>query len=712
MIRDELVHAPSAGRQPRFGISRLLASGVLLLGTLAVSAAAWAADQRPVYVAGEVLVKFRDHPDLAALPLAAKSSALAPGRGLHLVRLAAGVTVGDALAELWRRADVEYAEPNFIVHKSALPNDPLFSLQWALPKIKATLAWERQTGSSGVIVAVLDSGVDYTHPDLLDNLWQNPAEASGTSGVDDDGNGIVDDIYGVNYNDPATTGDPLDDDTDAAHGTAVSGVIGAVGDNNAGVTGVSWNVRIMAVKFLQGAAGEGAISDAIKGVDYAIAKGAKIINMSFASPDYSYFLEDALGRADAAGVLVVSAAGNGVVPDGGGDAVAADLDVTNVSPAGLKTANNISVAGSTSGDLLWSLSNYGATTVDLAAPSGSASVPILTTTSPIGSLGSYSYLVGTSMAAPHVSGIAALVWSQYPSLGNHEVKARILNSVEPFSAFSGTTITGGRVNANNALVNPALPAVFKVSPASVTAGGQITVTGANFGAAAGTIAVGGTSLTVVSWDASGERVVATLPESASSGRVQVNGQGSGFPLVVEAAPPPSSSGGGDGGGGCFIATAAYGSLLHPKVVVLRRFRDKFLLTNAVGRILVKTYYRLSPPLADVIRESPRLKRATVWMLTPIVAGAEWLLAMSDRPPGENPLGDNEVLVRFKAGVPEARRLAIIQALGADLVEVQSSAGIYHLRLPEGEDRDAVIQQLLQTEDVEYAEPNWRAGKSR
>ena len=686
---------------------------------ITLSAGAWAADQKPAYVAGEVLVKFRDHADVTVLPLAIKSTVLAPStvQGLRLVQLARGVSVEAAVAELRARPDVEYAEPNFIVRKVAVPNDPLLGQQWALTRIDAASAWGQQTGSSGVIVAVMDSGVDYTHPDLVANLWHNPGEFGGVAGADDDNNDVIDDIYGVNYNiaaDPGETetGDPLDDDTDASHGTAVSGIIGAVGNNDEGIVGVNWTTRLMAVKFLQGPVGEGAVSDAIKGVDYAIAEGAKIINMSFAAPEYSQFLEDAIERADAAGVLVVSAAGNGIEqPPDSGNFVAVDLDVTSVSPASLKTANNITVAGSTSDDGLWSQSNYGDATVDLAAPGGSSVASVLSTVSPIVELGNYAYLVGTSMSAPHVSGIAALIWSEYPALSHYEVKARILNSVDALPDFTNTTITGGRANAYKALTDAPLPAVFKVTPGTVTAGGQVTVIGANFGAAAGTLAVGGTALSVVSWDSSGERIVATVPATAASGRVQVNGQGSSFPLVVNPPPPPSSDGG-DGGGGCFIATAAYGSPLHPKVALLRRFRDEFLLTNAVGRALVKVYYRLSPPLAGLIRESPRLKQAAVWALTPVVAGAERLLAMSDRPSEEDQAEDIGVLVRFKADVPETRRLAIIQEVDAELVEVLPQAGLYHLRLRTGEEVDDAIRQLLQMEEVDSAEPNWRARKSR
>lgn len=709
---DDLPHTQRVLRQRRFMASRFFVF-VVLLEALAFSAGAWAAGQRPAYVEGEVLVKFRDQAEIASLPLAVKVTELAPAsaRGLRLLRLARGVPVEQAVAELRARPDVEYAEPNFIVRKVVLPNDTYFSQQWALTKIAAESAWDHQTGSSGVVVAVLDSGVDYAHPDLVANLWHNPGEFGGVAGSDDDGNGVVDDIYGVSYNGAAISGDPLDDDDADAHGTAVSGIIGAVGNNGEGIAGVAWSVRLMAVKFLHGPAGVGDVADAIKGVDYAIAEGAKIINMSFGADEYSQFLEDAIERADAAGVLVVSAAGNGIEqPPDSGNFVAVDLDVTAVSPAGLKVANNITVAASTSSDGLWTQSNYGEATVDLAAPGGSL---VITTVSPITGLGNYANLLGTSIAAPHVSGIAALIWSEFPALSHYEVKARILNSVEPFAAFTATTITGGRANAYKALTDAPLPAVFKVTPATVTVGAQVTVTGANFGSAAGTIAVGTANLTVVSWDASGERIVATVPAAAASGRVQVNGQGSSFPLVVNPAPPPSSDGGG-GGGGCFIATAAFGSPLHPKVAVLRQFRDEFLLTNPVGRALVNLYYRLSPPLAGLIRESPRLKQATVWALTPVVAGAGWMLAMGDRPPPESGSmeEDNEVLVRFRADVPEMRRLAIIQELDAELVEVIPQAGVYLLRLLGGQDADAAVQRLMRMEEIEHAEPNWTARKSR
>jgi subtilisin family serine protease len=691
---------------------RLAALLLLLAALLAGRALAG-----PAYVAGEVVVKYRSEPAATALPLAARSTRLGrvPLGHLRLLRLSAGVSMDQALAVLRRDPNVVYAEPNYLLHKSALPNDTRINDQWALTNMAASLAWDLQTGSSDVIVAVLDTGVDYTHPDLSANMWQNDAEAGGTDGVDDDGNGIVDDVYGPSYNGASVAGDPMDDDTADSHGTHVAGIIGAVGNNETGVAGVAWHPRLMAVKFLHGPDGYGTAADAVKGVDYALAHGARIINMSFDVPEYSYALEDAINKADTQGVLVVSAAGNGVAPTDTSDPVPVDLGQTAVTPGSIRSPNNIAVAAVTVADRLASYSNFGATTVDVAAPGGSYSYSttgILSTMSPIAGHGDYNYLAGTSMAAPQVSGIAALVWSQYPTLDQYQVKARILNSVDALPGLTDKTISGGRVNAYNALVNPARPAVFKVTPATVTAGGEVTISGANFGASTGTVAVAGVALTVVSWDAGGEQVVATVPTSATSGKVQVNGEGSTFPLVVEPATSADPAGSGSDRR-CFIATAAYGSPLHPKVAVLRRFRDVYLLPTALGRALVAWYYRLSPPLAAVIRHSPRLKQAVVWALTPVVAGAEGLLAMSGQPPQDAQLAAKpvEILVRFKATVPEARRAAIFDALPVREVERLSGDDLYLLRLDPDQDGEAVLRRLSGMEEVDYAEPNRRLKKS-
>lgn len=669
--------------------------------------------QKRLYKEGEVLVKYRHQNTVLSQPFALKSTHLGASISskLRLLELPGGKSVEDVVALLRQDPNVEFAEPNYLVRKTVVPDDTRFDDQWALTNIAATSAWDLQTGSTDIVVAVLDTGIDYNHADLAPNLWQNSAELSGIAGEDDDANGIVDDIWGVSYNGATVTGDPLDDDTADAHGTHVSGIIGAAGNNAQGVSGVNWSTRVMAVKILHGPLGLGSMSDIIKGIGYAISNNANVINLSFDFPGYSNALESTIDDADANGVLVVSAAGNSGV----------DLDQSNVSPASIRSPNNIAVAAMTVGDTLPSFSNYGHTTVDVAAPGGAASYTvtgILSTMSPIAGNGDYNYLAGTSMAAPHVSGLAALVWSQFPTLDHHQVKARILNSIDAVPELETKTISGGRINAYNALINPDSAAIFRVTPSTVAAGGQVTITGANFGAATGTVTLGSTGMQTVSWDSSGKSIVAAIPLCIDSGEVRVNGEGNDFPLTVTD-KQCLSEGDRSSDSRCFIATAAYGSHLHPKVSALRRFRDEYLLSNKLGKKLVNLYYRISPPLAGFIRESAWLKQATIWVLTPVVFGAEKVLALSAKPPARKsdpvsaPAAESthEILLKFKAHIPENRRLEILKEAGA-VIQKLSRVDVYHLRFADSRSAEKRLKKLADMPEIEYAEPNWQVRKSR
>jgi len=625
--------------------------------------------------------------------------------------------VEEIVALLRQDPNVEFAEPNYWVRKAVTPNDMRFSDQWAMTNIAATSAWDLQTGSTDIIVAVLDTGVDYNHPDLAPNLWQNSAEANGAVGEDDDANGIVDDVWGVSYKGAIVVGDPLDDDTADSHGTHVSGIVGAVGNNAQGVSGLNWSTRVMAVKILHGPLGLGSMSDIIKGIDYAISNNANVINLSFSIPNYSYALESAIDDADANGVLVVSAAGNS----------GADLDQSNASPASIKRPNNITVAATTIGDTLSSFSNYGQTTADVGAPGGATSYTvtgILSTMSPIAGHGDYNYIAGTSMAAPHVSGLAALIWSQYPTLDHHQVKARILNSIDAIPELETKTISGGRINAYNALINPDNAAIFHITPSTVTAGDPVTITGANFGATfgatTGTVTLGSTRLQIVSWNLSGKSIVAKVPLCIDSGEVRVNGEGNDFPLTVtDKRCSSGSDGDNDSDSRCFIATAAYGSHLHPKVRALRRFRDEYLLSNTLGQNLVNFYYRISPLLADFIRESPWLKQAAVWALGPIVYGAEKALALSAKPPTRksDPVpastteNTKEILLKFKLHVPEDRRQEILKEAGA-VIQKLSRIDVYRLGFTDPQSAKKGLKKLSKLPEVDYAEPNWPIRKSQ
>ncbi len=373
-----------------------------------------------------------------------------PRTRLSVVEPPADVTVEEAVRSYETSPNVEYAEPDFILRptQTSSANDSYYPRLYGLNNtgqnggtadadVDAPEAWNNTTGDSGTVVAVIDEGVDIDHPDLRNNIWSNPNETPG-NGVDDDRNGYVDDVHGWDFaNNDASVYDP--DPVSGAgdeHGTHVAGTIAAEGNNGVGVTGVSWRARIMPLKFL-GPNG-GYTSDAVEALNYAVAKGAKISNNSWGGGGFSQSLLDAIKRADASGHLFVAAAGNG-----GADGVGDDNDTTPNYPSNYDSPNIISVAATNNQDALASFSNYGASTVDLAAPG----VSILSTL-PRNTYGSYS---GTSMATPHVTGVAALLKSKDPSADDAQLKARILDYAEKKANLQGKTATGGRLNAQASL---------------------------------------------------------------------------------------------------------------------------------------------------------------------------------------------------------------------------------------------------------------------
>ncbi len=346
---------------------------------------------------------------------------------------------------------VAYVEPDFAITMSARPNDPSFSQLWGLSNsggsggvigadIRATAAWDVTTGSRNVVVAVIDTGIDYNHPDLAANMWRNPGEIAG-NGRDDDGNGFVDDVYGWNFAD--RTSNPFDDE---GHGTHVAGTIGAVGNNGTGVTGVSWRVSLMALKFL-GADGSGSTSDAVAAINYATRMrrdfGINVVatNNSWGGGGSSTALRDAIAAGGRAGILFVAAAGNEGVDNN---------SVANY-PSNYPDESIIAVAATDRADRLASFSNYGATTVDVAAPG----VGILSTV-PNGRYASYS---GTSMATPHVAGTIALMAAANPQATAAQLKSALLSTVRPVAALAGRMVTGGVINTS-----AAVRAVASVTP--------------------------------------------------------------------------------------------------------------------------------------------------------------------------------------------------------------------------------------------------------
>eukprot|EP00928_Gymnodinium_smaydae_P091750 TRINITY_DN7548_c0_g1_i1.p1 TRINITY_DN7548_c0_g1~~TRINITY_DN7548_c0_g1_i1.p1 ORF type:complete len:1237 (+),score=289.09 TRINITY_DN7548_c0_g1_i1:154-3711(+) len=309
------------------------------------------------------------------------------------------------------------------------PNDPLYSKLWGLERIEAPEAWSSfvGTGASGVVVAIIDSGIDYTHEDLHHRMWTNAGEIP-DNGLDDDGNGYVDDVHGVNF--ASGTGDPMDDNK---HGTHCAGTVAGAGNNSLGVTGVAWTgVQLMALKFLD-ADGSGTISDAISALDYAVAHGAWITSNSWGGEQSTPSLRIALERAEAAGMLFVVAAGN----DG------RNIDEVPYYPACYKTDSIVTVASTQEQGGLSGFSNYGENSVHLAAP-GSR---ILSSTPG----NAYEYLSGTSMATPAVSGLAALLWMYRPDLSVKQIKRILMDSVTRENYLDSSTISGGEINAKHAL---------------------------------------------------------------------------------------------------------------------------------------------------------------------------------------------------------------------------------------------------------------------
>jgi len=380
-----------------------------------------------------------------------------PRSDVSVVDLPEDLSVREAVEVYESDPNIEYAEPDFLLRPaqtSSEPNDPAYPRLYGLNNtgqtggttdadIDAPEAWSATTGTPGVVVAVIDEGVDVSHPDLQNNLWVNADEVPG-NGVDDDSNGYVDDVNGYDFanNDASVYDRDPTTGTGDEHGTHVAGTIAAQGNDGTGITGVSWEAQIMSLKFL-GPDG-GYTSDAIEALNYAVNNGATISNNSWGGGGYSQSLRDALSNASARGHLFIAAAGNG-----GADGIGDDNDVTPHYPSNYDLANVISVAATNSTDTLASFSNFGDVSVDLAAPG----VKVYSTL-PGNTYGSYS---GTSMATPHVTGVAALIKSRFPSAGVAEVRTRILDSVDPQSTLTGKTLTGGRLNAAGALGTTTTP---------------------------------------------------------------------------------------------------------------------------------------------------------------------------------------------------------------------------------------------------------------
>ncbi len=448
-----------------------LAIGMLVLA-LAASAAVAREASAQAAPGDQVLVRFApdaNPSDRAAARQAAGADfeSRLPLSGLQVVDPRPGRSAAEVADRLERSADVLYAEPDVSRRVFATPNDDFTNLLWGLENTGQTIgevagtedadtdaseAWDVTTGAAGVTVGILDTGVDYTHSDLLPNIWANPGESGAgreANGIDDDLNGYVDDYRGWDW--VADDNAPADEHW---HGTHVAGTVGARGNDGVGVAGVAWRVGLVPLRVLS-ASGSGQVSDLISAYAYARAQGLKIVNASLGGSEGSLAEYDAL--AAASDTLFVVAAGNGGT-DGEGD----DNDATPTYPCAYDLPNVICVAATDNRDELAGFSNFGSTSVDLAAPG----VTIASTVPRDTSGDRWAYADGTSMATPHVSGAAALAWARSPAASVADIRSALLSNVDPVPSLAGVTVTGGRLNAYRALggVPPAAPAKTPIAP--------------------------------------------------------------------------------------------------------------------------------------------------------------------------------------------------------------------------------------------------------
>jgi subtilisin family serine protease len=376
----------------------------------------------PVYAADRILVQRKRGTSLEALARfhsAQHGKVLQTFEGigrLQIISVPAGETVPGLVARYQKSGLVEFAEPDYLGHVAATPNDPYYmnGTLWGLNKIDAPAAWDVLTSASNILVAVLDTGVRYTHEDLKSNIWVNP---------NDGGHG---------WNALTGTNNPSDDSGNG-HGTMVAGVLGAVGNNGKGVVGVAWQVQIMACKCFN-SQGKGTISDCVTCIDYARTNGARIINASWGFTN-SLALSNAVYSLRDAGVIVVAACGND----------ATNIDVNPTYPASYPLDNVVSVAATANDDTLATFSNYGATSVHLAAPGVNIRSTFVATDS------FYFTDSGTSYSAPYVAGAFALMLAEYPGETYQQIISRVLSATDPLPSLAGKCVTGGRLNLRKAL---------------------------------------------------------------------------------------------------------------------------------------------------------------------------------------------------------------------------------------------------------------------
>ena len=428
------------------------------------------------HVSGEIIVKFKNGEEKSFLSINRLKTLAIEGHrqvklsygNLSVLKVGNNKSIDFLLKQLKSDPAIEYAEPNFIYSVNPIktekttnlkkllkspftdftastPDDPDFGKLWGLrnsgtnePRgsigvegadVNALNAWDITKGSKAIKIAVIDTGVDYNHPDLKENIWVNSLEANGKSGIDDDGNGFVDDIHGYDFaNDDA---DPMDGN---GHGTHCSGTIGAVHNNQLGVSGVMADVSIVPIKFLTDD-GSGSLEGAIRAIDYATMMNVDLMSNSWGGGGRSQALLEAIERASIKGIIFTAAAGNS----------SANNDTSPSYPASYEVANIVSVSATTAQNTLASFSSYGRNSVHIGAPGHN----ILSTVNG----GGYDIYSGTSMATPHVSGILGLLLAKEGRLPHATLRERLMMTGVPVSSLRGKTITASRADAYNLLTD-------------------------------------------------------------------------------------------------------------------------------------------------------------------------------------------------------------------------------------------------------------------
>jgi subtilisin family serine protease len=387
----------------------------------------------PASHSSRVLVRFREGARADLLPGSPSSSDFPGQRNLHLVQNPPGLSVAEAIRRYQENPNVLYAEPDYVVHTDVFPTDPSWNQQWDMTKISAPTAWNTQTDAGTVVVAIIDTGIDFTHPDLQGNLWTNSDGSHGFDCVNGRCSKGGLDRFG--------------------HGTHVAGTIGAAANNGIGMAGINWKIQLMSLRFLD-ANGSGYTSDAVLAFDQVTALKQQGVNVrvtsnSWGGTGFSQSLQDAMARGEVAGILHVCAAGNSNQ----------NTDSSPMYPAAYDNRGIVSVLASDKNDAGASFTNYGLASVDIAAPGVSTLSTVPTGTCTLCDPSGYKLLSGTSMATPHVSGVVAALFQVNPTLTANEARDVVLNPASYDALIDSkatSTSTGGRLNFAKALANPLL----------------------------------------------------------------------------------------------------------------------------------------------------------------------------------------------------------------------------------------------------------------